>query len=222
MLASRPSNPRPGTRTLLACIILQLVTGMACSSVKDNDNTSARGIVVINSPASGEVTRILTPEGVHVNQGTPVIEIAVQSSTVAATPSLGESAEAQAIRNYKAADAEIEAARAEAVRHGAEVERLTPLVASGQASQGELDGERSLYEGAQRRLQQAQDAKRSAEGGLIAARQPGLNREIVPPQSGAQIVSAVATSAGTVAVITARVGDKVKPGQALATIRADQ
>jgi multidrug efflux pump subunit AcrA (membrane-fusion protein) len=211
-------------RTIPGCtILILLLTGMACRSVSDNDNGSAPGIIVVNAPATGEVKRIITPEGVHVNQGAPVIEIAVKNETAAKTPNPGESAEAQAVRNYKAADAEIEAARAEAVRHGAEVDRLTPLVDSGEASQGQLDGERALFEAAQRRLQQAQDAKRTAEGGLIAARQPGLNRgNMITPESGAQIVSAVATSAGTVAVISTRVGDKVKLGQPLATIRADQ
>lgn len=206
-------------RACLFLTIVLLLTGVACSSAKDGDNTTAPGIIVVNAPATGEVKRILTPEGVHVNPGTPVVEIAVQNDTVATTAKPGENAEAQAVRNYKAADAEIEAARAEAVRHGAEVERLTPLVASGQASQGELDGERALYEGAQRRLQQAQEAKRNAEAGLLAARQPGLNRgNISTPQT----VSAVATSAGTVAVISVRVGDKVKIGEPLATIRGDQ
>jgi multidrug efflux pump subunit AcrA (membrane-fusion protein) len=209
---------------VISWIVLLLLTGVACSSVKDNDNAGAPGIIVVNAPATGEVRRILTPEGVHVNQGAAVIEIAVNNQTSATTP--GESTEAQAVRNYKAADAEIEAARAEAVRHGAEVDRLTPLVASGEASQGQLDGERALYEGAQRRLQQAQDAKRKAEGGLLAARQPDLNRgnrgSIAPSGSRGTIVPAMATSAGTVAVISVRVGEKVKLGQPLATMHADQ
>ena len=164
----------------------------------------------------------MTPEGVHVTQGTPVIEIAVRNEAAASVPKPGETAEAQAIRNYKAADADIEAARADAVRHGAEVDRLAPLVASGEASQGQLDGERALFESAQRRLQQAQDAKRNAEGGLIAARQPGLNRGNPSPESSGTIVSAVSTSAGTVAIISARVGDEVKVGQPLATVRVDR
>ncbi len=204
---------------ILICIAVLLP---ACSG-KDKDSGDARGIVVVNAPATGVVKRILTAEGIHINQGTPVIEIEVMSETSAALPSSGESAEGQAVRNYRAADAEIEAARAEAVRHGAEVERLTPLVASGENPQGQLDGERALYESAQRRLQQAQDAKRRAEGGLLAARQPGLNKGLPVQQAPrVQIVSAVATSAGTVAVINARVGEKVKLGQPLATITADQ
>jgi len=203
-------------------VILFLLTGIGCSGVTDNDQASAGGIIVINSPATGEVRRIVAAEGVHVNQGAPVVEIAVKTEAIAPVANPGESAEVQAVRNYKAADAEIEAARAEAVRHGAEVERLTPGVASGESSQGQLDGERALYEAAQRRLQQAQDAKRRAEGGLIAARQPGLTRSSpAQPASREQIVSAVATTAGKVAVISVRVGDKVKLDQPLATLREE-
>lgn len=211
----------PLGRIILGGTMLVLLIGLACSSVKHKDNAS--GIIVINAPATGEVTRLLTAEGLHLNKGAPVIEIAVQNKTAAATPDPGESAESQAIRNYRVADVEIDAARTEVVRHEAEVGRLTPLVASGEGSQGQLDGERALYEGAQRRLQQAQDAKRKAEGGLIAARQPGLNRENESrSESLGQIVSAVATSDGTVTVISVRVGDKVKLGQPLATMRADK
>ena len=177
---------------------------------------------MVNAPAAGVVKRILTSEGIRINQGTPVIEIEVPSQMAAAAPSPGQDAVSQAVRSYRAADTEIEAARAEAVRHGAEVERLTPLVASGEAPQGQLDGERALYEGAQRRLQQAQDAKRRAEGGLLASRQPGLNRSPVQQSPRAQVVSAVAPSAGTVAVINVRVGEKVVMGQPLATVKADQ
>ena len=206
-------------RITLAITILILTSCIACRSVKDG----AGSLIVINAPATGEVRRILAPEGVHVNQGAPIIEIAVRNESVAIVPNTAESAEARAVSNYKAADAEIEAARTEVVRHEAEVGRLTPMVASGEASQGQLDGERALYEGAQRRLQQAKDAKRNAEGGLIAARQPGLNRPgAAQPESRQQIVSAVATSAGKIAVISARVGDKVKMGQPLATMHADQ
>ena len=208
-------------RLVFAITLLILFTGMGCRSVKDDSNGA--GLVVINAPATGEVRRIVAAEGVHVNQGAPVIEIAVKNDAGAAMPAPGESAESQAVRNYKSADAEIEAARAEVVRHEAEVGRLTPLVASGEASQGQLDGERALYEGAQRRLQQAQDSKRNAEGGLIAARQPGLNAgPMSKTQLREQIVSVVATTAGKVAVISARVGDRVKLGQPLATMRADQ
>ncbi len=127
------------------------------------------------------------------------------------------------MRNFKAADAEIEAARAEAVRHEAEVQRLTPMVASGEASEAQLEGERALSERAQQRLQQAQDAKRRAETGLLSARTAEQNQgSTAPPAPREQIITANASAAGTVSVISARVGDRVQQWQPLATLRADQ
>lgn len=90
---------------------------------------------------------------------------------------------------------------------------------SGAASQGQLDGERALYEQAQRRLTEAQETKRNAEGALLAARQP--NQSQVNVRTPQQIVSAVSSSTGKVVVINVRVGDLVSIGEPLATIRAD-
>jgi multidrug efflux pump subunit AcrA (membrane-fusion protein) len=211
--------------------VLALVTtfaSLACQSGTGTSGSSGdpRGIIIVNAPATGEVRRIVAREGMTVAEGQPIVEIAVQEEGPAATPSPGESAEARAVRNFKAADAEIEAARAEAVRHEAEVQRLTPLVASGEASQAQLEGERALYERAQQRLQKAQDTKRSAETGLLASRQPGPQQNqgstAGPPAPRERIVTANASSAGTVSVISARPGQKVTSGQPLATLRADQ
>lgn len=207
---------------IIAALTLALL-GAACSKSTTDTTTDSRGIIVVNAPATGEVRRILVSEGVAVNAGTPIIEIVVQTETPAVTPTPGESAESRAARNLKAADAEIDAARAEAVRHDAEVQRLTPLVASGEASAAQLEGERALFEQAQRKLQQAQDAKRNAESGLLAARQPGQSQATAPaalPRE--KLVAATASSAGTVSVINARVGERVKEGQPLATLRSDQ
>jgi biotin carboxyl carrier protein len=210
-----------------ALCALALATLAASASCQSNgsrtSNEAARGIIVVNAPAAGEVRRVLAREGMSVNEGATIVEIAVRNETPMIAPSPGESAETRAARNYKAADAEIDAARAEAVRHQAEVERLTPLVASGEAPQGQLDGERALYEHAQQRLQHAQDTKRSAESGLLAARQPDQKQSnpapLAPPE---QIVFARASSAGTVSAVSAHVGDRVTAGQPLATLRADQ
>ena len=205
-----------------ALALAALVTASACQSGVGTTNSEARGIIIVNAPAAGEVRRVLVREGMTINEGTPIVEIAVQTETPAApTPSPGESAEARAARSFKAADAEIEAARAEAVRHEAEVQRLTPLVASNEASQAQLEGERALYERAQQRLQQAQDSKRRAETGLLASRQQSGQNQGSTPASREQIVIASATANGTVSAITARVGDRVKSGQPLATLRAD-
>lgn len=224
-LSIRSSKLRPA---LYALALLTTLASLACQSGGGTSGGSdGRGIIIVNAPATGEVRRVLAREGMTVNEGAPIVEIAVQEENApAATPSPGESAEARAVRNFKAADAEIEAARAEAVRHEAEVQRLTPLVASGEASQAQLEGERALYERAQQRLQKAQDTKRSAETGLLASRQPGQQNQgstAAPAQAPRErIVTANATSAGTVSVINARVGQKVTSGQPLATLRADQ
>jgi multidrug resistance efflux pump len=214
------------TKAVVWICLPALLVMAGCRSSTSNSDTD--NIIVVNAPVAGKVKRVVVAEGVHVDQGTPLVEIAVEPEPVSAASPKGPGAEARAAQSYQSADAEIEAARAEVVRHEAEVGRLTPLVNSGEASQGQLDGERALYEQAQRRLTQAQQAKRSAEGALLAARQP--NAEVSDQTSEVrtnastpreQIVSAVAVSPGTVAVINVRVGEVVKLGQPLATIRGE-
>lgn len=181
---------------------------------------SQYGIVVVNAPATGVVRRVLVSEGAQVTEGAALFEIEVERQSPAAAPSPGESADQRAARSIKTAEAEIEAARAEVVKHEAEVQRLTPLVASGQATQAQLDAERSLYEQAQRRLQQAQDASKRAQSELLTARQPGAQANAAQTSvPRVEMVVARAASAGTVAVISVRVGDRVASGQALATLR---
>jgi multidrug efflux pump subunit AcrA (membrane-fusion protein) len=204
--------------TIFAISLLALLIASACQSTRQSDDLT--GIVVVNSPADGRVKRIVVAEDVHVEQGTPIVEIVVQSEANRSATPARDGSEAKAISSYQSADAAIEAARTEVVRHEAEVARLTPLVDSGAASQGQLDGERALYEQAQRRLTEAQEAKRNAEGALLAARQPNQSQVNLPTPL-EQIVSAVSSSAGKVAVINVRVGDPVKVGDPLATIRAD-
>jgi biotin carboxyl carrier protein len=214
----------PKRRVVISSLAFVMILGTAACKSGGDTTVDSRGIIVVNAPATGEVRRIVVSEGVSVSAGAPIIEIAVQTEMPVATPSPGESAEARAARALKGADAEIEAARAEAVRHDAEVQRLTPLVASGEASAAQLEGEQALFERAQQRLQKAQDAKKNAEGGLLASRQPGQNQGSAPapPAPREKIVAATASSAGTVSVINARVGERVKEGQPLATLRADQ
>jgi multidrug efflux pump subunit AcrA (membrane-fusion protein) len=221
MLTPNFSHRTPACVALLACSLLLLT--VACRSTKEQGAPSS--IIVVSAPSAGIVRRVVVAEGVRVEAGTPIVEIAVPVERPAVTPSPGESAESLAVRNVRSAGAEIEAARAEVVRHEAEVSRLTPLVTSGEASQAQLDGERALYERAQQRLQKAQEAERSAQTGLLAARQPGMttqaNSAAPAPAPREQIVSAQASSAGTVRVINARVGDRVTAGQPLATLSTD-
>lgn len=222
--SSRRSSKFAALYALLA--MPALVAVASCGSSRTSDGNQSYGVVVINAPAAGVVRRVLVNEGTQINAGAPIVEIAIEEQLpAAAAPSPGESAEALAARRVRASGAEIDAARTEVVQHEAEVSRLTPLVASGEASQAQLDGERALYERAQQRLQKAQEAEKQAQTGLLAARQPGVQRGAAAAQPPAapreRIVIASATSAGTVSVVSARVGDRVTSGQPLATLRTD-
>jgi multidrug resistance efflux pump len=201
-------------------IFVAMLCAAGCHAGSTGADATA-GVIVVNAPASGEVRRVLVGEGTHVAAGAAIVEIVVReeqpASSASAQPT--EDPQARAARGVTAARNEIETARSEVVRTQVEVERLTPLVASGQATQGELDGARAQYYQAQQRLQHAQDAAQGAQSGLIASRQQtATTQQIVPAE---RIVAAVATSAGVVSVINTRAGDRVTMGQPLATLRAD-
>jgi multidrug efflux pump subunit AcrA (membrane-fusion protein) len=217
---SAPSSSRARKfRVALSGIALATLAALAaCAGGKDE----ARGIIIVNAPVAGEVRRVLVREGMVVNEGTPIVEIAVRTEARNVPQTKEEDPVARAGKNIGAAQAGIEAARAEAVRAEVEVQRLTPLVASGDASPAQLDGARAEYERAQRRLQDAQGAAQDAQSGLVAARRQRQNATAAPVVPTEQIVAAEATSAGTVSVVSARVGDRVTAGQPLATLRAAQ
>jgi membrane fusion protein (multidrug efflux system) len=207
---------------LALVVFVALASSVGCQS-SGSRNAAARGIVIVNAPAAGEVRRVLVREGMVVGEGTPIVEIAVRTEAQTGVPQKqAEDPVARAGRNIGTAQAGIEAARAEAVRAEVEVQRLTPLVASGDAPQAQLDGARADYERAQRRLQEAQTAAQDAQSGLVAARQQPRNTSAAPPAPTEKLVVAAATSAGTVSIVSARVGDRVTAGQPLATLRATQ
>jgi multidrug efflux pump subunit AcrA (membrane-fusion protein) len=208
-----------------------LAASVACESSGSKNEAAARGVVIVNAPAAGEVRRVFVQEGMSLDEGSPVVEIAVRTETPNAPPpqqAPTEDPQARAGRNIQAAQAGIEAARAEVVRAEVEVQRLTPLAASGEAPQGQLDGARADYERAQQRFQQAQAAAQNAQSGLVVARQQSRNSTsattttmtTVAPSE--QLIVARATAAGTVSAINARVGQQVTAGQPLATLRSGQ
>src|SRR5438270_6188977 len=207
----------------VAALLLAAASASCRRGGAGDDNTDAGGIVVVNAPAAGVVRRVLVSEGVAVNEGAGVVEIAVRTQPQGARVSPTEDPVARAAKNIGSAQNEIEAARAEVVRAEVEVHRLEPLVASGQSSQGELDGARATYERAQQRFQRAQTAAESAQSGLVAARQQQLGGTKAPatsPTPTEQIVVARASVAGRVSVLNVRVGETVTAGQPLATLRA--
>ncbi len=215
-----PSFLRTWSRRNCALLVGALVLTASCQSRSAQDD--AGGIVIVNAPVAGEVRRVLVREGAQVGAGEMIVEIAVRNEGASAPPVQPEDPQARAAKSVTTAQTEIEAARAEVVRTQVEVQRLTPGVAAGQASQGELDGARANYERAQQRFQHAQDAAQGAQSGLVAARQPTFSPATKSAATPAeQIIAARASSAGTVRVLNARVGDHVAAGQPLATLRAD-
>jgi multidrug resistance efflux pump len=223
----RAFMPSRNLRIALYCFALAalvVVVSSACNSGgSGGDDGEARGIVVVNSPATGEVRRVLVSEGMTIDEGSPVVEIVVRTEAQAATPQVAEDPVTRAGQTIQSSESEVEAARAEVVRFEVEVQRLTPLVASGEATQGQLDGARADYDRAQQRLQRAQSAAQSAQVGLISARQQSQSQTpaaAATPQE--QIVVANASAAGRVSAVSAKVGDRVKTGQPLATLRTGQ
>lgn len=211
----------PARLALAALLLCALGASTACSSSNVGSEGETAGVIIVNAPAAGEVRRVLVSEGVRLKKGDAVAEIVVSAAPAVAPTPRGEDPVAAAGRNIASAQAEIEAARSEVVRAEVEVSRLTPLVASGQASQGELDGARATYERAQQRLQRAQTAAQGAQAGLVAARQPNRNAA-PPPAPSEKVLYATATSDGTVSVVSVRPGERVTAGQPLATLRAEQ
>jgi multidrug resistance efflux pump len=209
------------TRFQYLALLTLLLLSTACQSKSDN---ASRGIIIVNSPATGEVRRVLVREGASVNEGAAIVEIAVMTEGQAAAPTTqAEDPQKRAARTVESAQSEIEAARAEVVRTEVEVNRLTPLVTSGDAPQAQLDGARADYDRAQQRLRKAQDSAQNAQSGLVAARQPAQQNSAPAPATATteQLVTARASSAGTVSAISIQAGQHVTAGQPLATLRAE-
>jgi biotin carboxyl carrier protein len=215
---------RPSLHSVLALSLL--VVASACQSQTVSDGgVDSRGVIIVNAPAAGEVRRVFVREGMAVEEGSPIVEISVRVEAASGAPTpQAEDPQVGAARTIQAAQAEVEAARADVVRKEVEVQRLTSLVASNDAPQAQLDGARAEFEKAQRRLQQAQASAQSAQTGLSTARQQQQQQNPSSPIQtfSEQLIVARASSAGTLSVINARVGDRVTSGQPLATIREKQ
>jgi multidrug efflux pump subunit AcrA (membrane-fusion protein) len=198
---------------IYAALSLLLLTG-GCGAFKKKDSANASGIIVINSPASGEVRRILVSEGSAVSAGTPIIEIAVQEESQ--TPQPEEDAGIRARNSYRAAQSQVTSAQADAERAAVEVQRVRGLVSGGNAPQSQLDAAQAEYQRAQVRLQAAQSSVQSAQTGIVIqeGKTDSPNPAVVPEK----IVRATSTSAGILRVLNAKPGQHVSVGQPIATV----
>ncbi|MBA2731559.1 MAG: hypothetical protein H0U54_01575, partial [Acidobacteria bacterium] len=58
---------------------MALIASSSCQSQTSGNGGDARGIIIVNAPATGEVRRVFVREGVSVNEGAPIVEIAVRT-----------------------------------------------------------------------------------------------------------------------------------------------
>jgi multidrug resistance efflux pump len=187
-----------------------LIFSMSAACRSSNKNEAPAGLVVIKAPATGEVRRVLVSEGAAVNEGAAIIEVAVKTDAPAVEENKPEDRARVALG---AAQREIADAEAEVNRASVEVQRVEPLVSSGAAPQAQLDAARAQYQQAQERLDRVRDRARSAQTSVTS------QQESKPPTVHEEKIIAVRVPAqGTVRVISARVGQQVTAGQAIATL----
>jgi multidrug resistance efflux pump len=197
-----------------------LFAAMSCQTVRNAANTGG-GIVVVNAPATGTVKRVLAREGMKIEADQPIAEIAVAVAGAPAAVKPTDDPQRRAASTLETAASEVETARREAVSAEVEVARLAPLVAAGQATQGELDGARARFYQAQQRLQRAQSSVQSAQSSLSVARRSNAPASTAVATPAEKLIYAPTTAAGTISIISVKEGDKVQQGQPLATVRAN-
>lgn len=188
---------------LLLAIALTYPLATACRTSVSDPNTE----VVVNSPASGVVRRVLVDEGTSVEKDSAIIEIAIQRDQATASQTNKPTAE-QALA-ARAAEANLVSSEAEANRTAAELQRIEPLVKRGMASKAELEKARAQSLDAQERLRLAREKAQSAGA---TSKQPTTINPIE------EIVTVRVPSAGTVRALTIQAGQQVTAGERLATL----
>jgi multidrug resistance efflux pump len=204
-------------KSVLLITAVVALYGAACRGTENRDDE--KSLIVINAPAAGEVRRVLVSEGSPVSEGAVIMEVAVQQAAPAnrvpaADPQTRARADLEAIRK------EIAEAEADVKKGLVDVERVEQLVASGYASQSELDAARVRYQQAQRRLDELREKAQSAQDNLTFQRGRSASAPAAAPPE--QVVQVRASASGTVRAISARAGQRVSSGQPLATISPDK
>lgn len=219
-IESKPSISFERVRFAFALIALFVCVSSitACRSSETSDNP--RGLLVVNATVTGTVRRVLVNEGATVSENAVIIEISEQAETTAAPQAAPDDTQARAQAASASAQREIRAAEAEAARAAVEVQRVQPLVASGSASQAELDAARAQYQHAQEKLQRARDAAQSAQRNLILQQGRPAPPPVAKPSE--RIVAVRVASAGVVRVISVSAGQRVTAGQPIATVATDK
>ncbi len=194
---------------LIFCL---LIATSACRSSNESDQPA--DLMAVKSPVTGEVRRILVGEGLPVNEGAAILEIAVKE----VTDNTGQGqagAEASARSALAAAQKEIADAESDSARAAVEVQRVQSLVATGAAPQSQLDAANAQYQQAQERLQRVRERAQSAQRVLTTREGSPANQ---PPPAQEKIIEVRVPSSGVLRVLNARVGQRVTAGQTIATL----
>ncbi len=189
---------------------LTLVAALVSGACRPEKDAAPDNLIVINSPASGRVSRIFVAEGTDVAEKATLIEIAAAPVVVA--PAGDQQMESTGGENIQS---EMRAAEERLQRVSVELQRIEPLVAAGSAPQSHLDAARAEYQQAQEHLDQL--SRRASEAPPQSSAPASKN----PARTNAPKITIVtAPAAGNVRVISVRVGQSVKAGEPLATILA--
>lgn len=192
--------------TLILLLAAFVLASLACRSSPPRQES----IVIINAPTAGVVHRILVGEGVAVKQEAEILELA---QAIAASPATTSHSEGPTQATAEKLRSEIIAAQQSVERASIEVQRIEPLVAAGSAPQPQLDAARAQYQQAQEQLQKAQARAQAAQINIIL--QQG-NPATAPPKE--KLIMVRAPAAGTIRVVSVRIGQQVSSGQPLASL----
>ena len=197
-------------------VIVAVVFGVACSSETNEINETPAKLIVVSSPTDGVISKVLVSEGATVGKDAGIVEIEVLSE-IQNTPTTDNPTNPVATE-FRNVEAQIKVAEEDVKRTSIEVERVQPLVASNSVPQAQLDAARADFQNAQKRLQDLKEKENSLRTkNIIAQSNQGKSS---PPDTTAKhkFITVRVPAAGILKVINARVGQKVRSGQPLATI----
>ena len=195
-------------------LIFAIVFAAACQPEKTAD--SSADLVIVKAPADGIISKIVVGEGAEVGENAGIAEIEVTEETSAAPPPENLNEQETAVQN---AQKEIENAQKEVEQASVEMQRVEPLAASDSIPQAQLDAARADFQRAREKLQAAREREKNRETQMLVNR----SRETAADKTIRQtkIVVARVPVGGKLKVLNARIGQKVRMGQPLATVLPD-
>ncbi|CAN5424788.1 hypothetical protein BH10ACI1_BH10ACI1_06380 [soil metagenome] len=198
---------------IIFVFLMTVVVFAACQSKKTVE--MPENLVVVKSPSDGVISKVLVSEGMTVGKDAGIVEIEV-SGEVQSAPIDGKPDKTADI-DLEAIEFKIKNAEREVERTSVEVQRVETLVASNSAPKSHLDAARADFQKAQEKLENLGEKEKNQKTDLLIKH----SRNSSSPQSSQttlKTVTARVSVAGILKVLNARIGQKVKAGQTLATV----